>query len=190
MGRGQHSAQGKGNPRGQHQGARGGAIHKKAAPSALAAAIAARKQLPKVGASATASSISLLLGEELAQAEIQSDQLLQLVRECMDDTVDGQIALTELGGVVRARAMRQCLQTASGPLHKQVKAKWGGWEGFLRAHASEEFVVANGRLVRRPTMAQDDVLVYRRAADASDVKPDELGLQALNVLEDTASSTS
>ena len=163
-----------------------GAIQKKAAPpSALAAAIAARKRQPHTAASAstTASSISLLLDAELAESDIQSDQLVQLVRECMDEAADERIALSELGGLVRARAMRQCLHTADGFLHKQVKAKWGGWEGFVRAHAADEFVVLNGLLLRRPTMTvQEAPLALRRAPDVGHVKPDELGLQALNVL--------
>ena len=60
------------------------------------------------------------------------------------------------------------------PTAKQVRPS--GAAGKAKEGACCRFTGINGALVRRPTMPQDDVVVYRRAADASDVA-DELRLQ-------------
>ena len=124
--------------------------------SALSAAIAQRKQAGNSGATAIAAASSLAFLEQRAvQASSCDDsdqiaaQVLDLLRECVTE-MGGSIPLTSLGGAIREKATRRGLQQAQDgaprPLHKYVRLKWGSWEGFVRAHAAESFVVTSGCL--------------------------------------------
>jgi len=118
--------------------------------SALGAAIAAAraKHTPRVNAKCAVATGSLHLAalSETAQCEelATAEQIIELVRECIDGAES--IALTTLGDRVRSLAMRRGLPG----LHKQVKERWGGWETFVRTHASEEFSLAHGVVRARP----------------------------------------
>ena len=180
-GRAAHGRADKAREKRAHDSKGSGAIAKP--PSALGAAIAAaRKQQPKSVSSAASSSISSTLSLHLStinDAAVEGDAmtvdtLLDLVRVVVQES-GGRIPLTELGGNVRALAARRCLQAKFDgmEIHKSVKAK-GGWENFVREHASAEFVVLGTELCKRvslpavvePTFAPRST---SKAATSSDV---------------------
>ena len=142
---------------------RGGA----GANGALAAAIAAKKKAfaalkgSRGGGGASSSSskapvsaeaMAFLL-ERTSDGRSETAELLDIVRECVDEADGGAISLSDLGMIAKDKAQRKSLasQASAGAsaVQKDVRPP-GGWEAFIAAQAGAEFVVVNGAVQRRP----------------------------------------
>jgi hypothetical protein len=165
----------------QHQHQRHGprGVTKAKPVSALAAAVmTARRSATDHRRNEAASSSSMaMLSARLIQETETSDgnaeelapQLVELCRECVSEA-GGKVALSVLGGLVRDKASRRGLQTslegAPRQLNKLIKTTWGGWEGFVHAHADAGLVIINGCLQCR-------ALDVRMPANTNELTPME-----------------
>ena len=77
----------------------------------------------------------------------------------MDEAEGGQLALSMLGSAVQSRApidFRTELNGKMCSISKYMKARFGGWEAFVQAHAEGKLCVAAGS-VRRAAPPADDM---------------------------------
>jgi hypothetical protein len=87
------------------------------------------------------------------------ERLLELACECVD-AADGQLALSMLGSAVQTRApydFRPELHGKVTSISKYMKARFGGWEAFIQAHADDGALSLAAGSVRRAQAADDDM---------------------------------
>lgn len=134
--------------------------------SALGASIAARKNAAGGSSSASAVLSSLAFLEQGAAVAYKHEdtqdlaaKVVSILRECVAEA-GGSVDLTVLGSAVKDKAERSGLQqNADGsvrPINNFVKSTWGGWEAFVRSHASETLCVVGGRLQEKQDTIVDD----------------------------------
>jgi hypothetical protein len=137
--------------------------------SALAASIAGARKSQQ---HSTETMLGLHLSTELNEKAATAEEILGLVRECVNEA-GGQLRLCDLGSEVRRLSMSRCLNNSAGPLHKQIKSTWGSWEVFVRQQAADEFLIIDDTLRARAApmvddLVQDDHSQSRRSPAASE----------------------
>ena len=132
--------------------------------SGLAAAIAAKRQHPTPSKQHSVSAMASLEQRATEACELEDPtafacKMVDILRECLAEA-GGSVALSVLGSAVRDKAVWRGLQEkgwalgTSKPIHKVVKATWGGWEPFVRTHAPDIMIV-DGHLRAAPEPGLD-----------------------------------
>ena len=94
--------------------------------------------------------------EATESEERVAEQLLGLARECIGEAAGARLELSELGSAVQARAPMELRPEINGKtltISKYMKARFGGWEAFIRDRGAGALVVVDGAVCRPPKSA-------------------------------------